>query len=272
MTPRPVAIRQIGAIARRDALVQLSYQLNLLLYLGTAVFGAFIAYFVAELVGDSELLEPYRGTYFDFVIVGLAITSYASLAVAAFNEQIRQEQSIGTLEVLLAGPARLSTLLSGGFVVPLILTTLEVALLLGIGIGVFGAGIGFSNLLLAVPVVVLTVLNFCALGIASAALIMLAKRGDPISGPLYQATLLLSGAIFPIEVFPGWLQAVSKATPGYYGVRGARDALLTDGGFAAIRSDLVVLALFAAVMLPVAVWIFARALSAAKRLGVLASY
>ncbi len=272
MIVRAISLRRAGAIARRDALVQVSYQFDLLLYLGTAVFGAFLAYFVSELVGESELLEPYRGSYFDFVVVGLALTSYASLGVAAFNAQIRQEQSAGTLEVLLSGPTRLTTLLLGGFIVPLALTTVEVALLIGIGIGLFGVGLSVSGILLATPIVALTVANFCAIGIASAALIMLAKRGDPISGPLYQATLLLSGAIFPIALFPGWLQAVSRATPAYYGVRGARDALLTDDGFSGLIDEIVVLAAFAAVLLPLSVWLFRRALGEAKRLGVLASY
>ncbi len=265
------AVRRMRAIARRDALLQVSYQFNLLFFVSTAFFSAFIAFFVSDLV-DSDLLAQYGGSYFDFVIVGLALTSYAGLGVAAFTDQIRQEQSAGTLEVLLGGPTGIGTLLAGGFIVPLALTTVEVAALIAVGVGVLGAGLSFQGVVLAAPIVILTVVNFCAMGIASAAVVLLVKRGDPISGPLYQATLLLSGAIFPIELFPAWLETVARLTPAYYGVRGMREALLTDVGFAGIVDELAVLTGFAVVVLPVAVMMFSRSIVAAKRYGVLGSY
>jgi ABC-2 type transport system permease protein len=266
------SLRQIRAITRRDALVQMSYQFNLLFFFSSAIFAAFIAYFVSELVGETEFLDQYEGSYFDFVLVGLALTSYASLGVAAFTDQIRQEQAAGTLEVLLSGPTRLGTLLVGGFVVPLALTTVEVGALIGLGVGLFGAGLTIEGVLLSVPIVALTVLNFCAMGVVSAAVVLLVKRGDPISGPVYQATLVLSGAIFPVELFPRWLEVISRSTPGFYGVRGTREALLTDVGPRGIVDEIAVLAGFAAVSLPVAVWCFGWSIATAKRLGVLGSY
>ncbi len=266
------SMRRLRAIARRDALLQVSYQFNLLFFVSTAFFSAFIAYFVSDLVGDTELLAQYGGSYFDFVIVGLALTSYAALGVAAFTDQIQQEQGAGTLEVLLSGPTRLGTLLAGGFIVPLMLTTFEVAAVLAVGIGVLGVGLTLSGVMLSVPIVALTVANFCAMGIASAAVVLLVKRGDPISGPLYQATLILSGAIFPVELFPAWLETIARLTPAYYGVRGMREALLTDSGLAGIADELLVLSGFAVVLLPLAVLAFGRSIDAAKRYGVLGSY
>ena len=265
------SIRRMGAIARRDALLQVSYQFNLLFFVSTAFFSAFIAFFVSDLV-DSDLLAQYGGSYFDFVIVGLALTSYAGLGVAAFTDQIRQEQGAGTLEVLLGGPSGIGTLLAGGFIVPLALTTVEVAALIAVGVGALGAGLSLDGIMLSIPIVVLTVANFCAMGIASAAVVLIVERGDPISGPLYQATLLLSGAIFPIELFPAWLETIAMLTPAYYGVRGMREALLTDVGLEGIVDELAVLAGFAVVLLPVAVVMFNRSIVAAKRYGVLGSY
>ena len=143
--------------------------------------------------------------------------------VAAFTDQIRQEQGAGTLEVLLGGPTGLVTLLAGGFLVPLLLTSIEVGALVGVGVGLFGVGLTLGGVLLSIPIVALTVVNFCAMGIVSAAVVLLVKRGDPISGPLYQVTLVLSGAIFPVALFPSWLQTISHLTPAY--LRGARDCV-----------------------------------------------
>lgn len=260
------------AIARRDLLVELSYHFRLGLYLVGAFVSAFLAFYVSKLVGDPESLARYEGGYFDYVVIGLALTSYAALGVAAFTGQISREQAAGTLEVLLSGPTRLVTLLAGGLLVPLALSTLEVAMLVGVGVGLVGVGLSVSGILLALPVVVLTVANFCALGIASAAVILLAKRGDPVSGPVSQIVLLLSGAIFPVELFPGWLEAVCRVNPAYYGVRGMHEALLTDVGFSGLLDEVAVLTAFACVSIPVSVWLFASAVGRAKRLGILASY
>ena len=265
-------LRRIRAVARRDLYIEVSYQFRLAFHFVTIFASAFLAFYVSQLVGDSDLLRQFEGGYFEYVVLGLALTSYATLGVASFTAHITQEQSAGTLEVLLGGPTRLVTLLAGGFLVPLGLTTIEVALLVGVGVGWLGTGLSAAEVLLAVPVILLTVANFCAMGIASAAIVLLVKRGDPISGPLYQLTLLLSGAIFPVELFPAWLEAISRATPAYYGVRGVREAMLTQAGFAGIVDELAVLAAFAVVLLPAAVWLFAWSVAQSKRLGVLASY
>ena len=105
---------RLGAIARRDLLVELSYQFRFALFLVGAFVSAFIAFYVSELVGDPEQLAQFEGSYFDYVVIGLALTSYAALGVAAFTSQVTQEQGAGTLEVLLSGPTHLATLLAGG--------------------------------------------------------------------------------------------------------------------------------------------------------------
>jgi len=262
----------VAAIARRDLAIQISYHFQLALSLVGLAISAFLAFYVSKLVGAPQALSDYRGNYFDFVVIGLALTAYAGVGVSAFTAQVAQEQSAGTLEILLAGPSRLAVILAGGFVVPFGLTTIEVALLLLVGVGVIGAGLSGTGLLLAIPVVLLTVANFCALGIASAAIILLVKRGDPLSQPLFQVTLLLSGAIFPVSLFPGWLQAVCHLNPAYYGVTALRQALIGDPTPAQFLTNLAILAGFAAITLPAAVWLFAAALRQAKRLGVLATY
>lgn len=271
MTVRQTSAK-LMAIARRDALIQVSYQFDLFSFFTGALSAAFLAYYVGALIDGAEPLASYSGSYFDFVVAGIALTSYAGFGVSTFTSQMMSEQGAGTLEVLLSGPSRLGVLLAGGMAVPLLLTTIEAGLLVGVGIGFFGTGLSISGVLASLPIVAATVASFCALGFASAGLTLLAKRGDPISGPLFQLTLLMSGAVFPIELYPGWLEVLCRATPGYYGVRGLREALLTDGGAAATIDELIVLLGFGVVLIPLGLWTFGRAVSKAKALGVLSSY
>jgi ABC-2 type transport system permease protein len=75
-------------------------------------------------------------------------------------------------------------------------------------------------------------------------------------------TLLLypSGGMYPIAAFPRWLQAISIIDPFTYCVHGFKAILLKDGGFAAIRYDLLFLFVFGITTLLIATPLFKRTL------------
>jgi ABC-type multidrug transport system permease subunit len=65
---------------------------------------------------------------------------------------------------------------------------------------------------------------------------------------------------------------MAKLVPAYYGLQAMRSALLTGGGLTDIAGDLVVLAAFAAVLVPVSLVCFARAVRIARISGTLGTY
>ena len=65
-------------------------------------------------------------------------------------------------------------------------------------------------------------------------------------------SLLLSGALFPIENMPRPLQALARLVPARYLVHGLRGVLLKGSGLALLGPDLLALALFAAAILALA--------------------
>jgi ABC-2 type transport system permease protein len=69
-----------------------------------------------------------------------------------------------------------------------------------------------------------------------------------------------SGAVFPIVAFPKWLQAIATVDPFTYAIHGFQSILLKDGGFMAIRYDLVFLFAFGIGTLLIATPLFKRTL------------
>jgi ABC-2 type transport system permease protein len=69
-----------------------------------------------------------------------------------------------------------------------------------------------------------------------------------------------SGAIYPIEAFPRWLQGIAKVDPFTFAVHGFKSLLLKETGLAAILPDMLYLSLFAAIALGVATPLFKRTL------------
>jgi ABC-2 type transport system permease protein len=80
---------------------------------------------------------------------------------------------------------------------------------------------------------------------------------------------LLGGSVFPVAELPSWLEPVARIVPLRYAFDGARDALFRGTGWA---PDAALLLLFGAIGLPLAVWLFGRALTIARRAGTVAQY
>jgi ABC-2 type transport system permease protein len=69
-----------------------------------------------------------------------------------------------------------------------------------------------------------------------------------------------SGAVYPIQAFPKWLQGIARIDPFAYAVDGFKCLLLKETSLTAVWSDMVVLTIFAAVTLGVAIPLFKRTL------------
>jgi ABC-2 type transport system permease protein len=95
--------------------------------------------------------------------------------------------------------------------------------------------------------------------------LMMVRVDDPLVpramfGILNTLLLYPSGGMYPIAAFPRWLRAISIIDPFTYCVHGFKAVLLKDGGFVAIRYDLLFLFVFGISTLLIATPLFKRTL------------
>ncbi len=263
---------RVRAVTRRDFTTERSYQFRYVMMGIQFIVTAVVTFHVSKLIISPPSLAEFRGGYFDFAMIGLTVTSIAGLGVSTFNSNITREQSLGTLEVLLATPTPIGVLMAGSLVLPMVITCFDLILYLGVGVGVIGVGLNVSGVLLAIPALALTLATFCAFGIMSAGVVVLVKRGDPISGPLMQLTGILSGALFPVEVFPKPLELLARVFPAYYGINAVRESLIGSGSIRDVGPDLLVLTGFTVVLIPLSIVVLKRCLRTARRTGTLGNY
>ncbi len=143
---------------------------------------------------------------------------------------------------------------------------------LAVGGLVFGAPMGRANVGVALLALLLSLLAFSGLGIISASIILVTKRGDPVTFLLASLSTLLGGVYYPVAVLPAWLQALAALRPLTHALRALRLALLEGAGLAEVAPNLAMLALFALVVLPGGVWAFRWALRRARSDGTLTQY
>lgn len=262
------------AFLRRDWRLQLSYRFSFLLQFFGIFFNLLVFYFLSKLVGDSAApyLEPYGGNYFAFVLIGLAFSGYFGVGLNSFAANLREAQTTGTLEAMLMTPTRLSTVIMSSSIYDYGFVTFQVFVYLALGGLLFGVQLDKGNTPAALVVLVLTIIAMTSLGIIAASFIMVLKRGDPVTLLISSLAVLLGGVYYPIQLMPQWLQQLSRLLPITYSLDAMRRTLLADASFQDVMPDIIALAIFGIVLVPVSLLVFRYAVHRAKVDGSLAHF
>lgn len=262
------------AFLKKDFLVQTSYKFDFITQFIGIFLSTILFYFVSKLVGNaaSPYLKPYGGDYFAFVLIGIAFSSYLSIALSSFSTAIQGAQISGTLEALLVTQTSVTTIILSSSLYSFLLTSLRVVLYLLLGAFVFGVKMDAAGIPIAFLLLVLTMVAFSSLGIISASFIMVLKRGDPFMWIFTNASWFLGGVYYPIDVLPSWLKKFSYFLPITYAMDGMRLALLKGYSLFQLKYHILALLLFCVIMLPLSVAIFIFAVKKTKKDGSLTHY
>lgn len=262
------------AFVKRDASLAISYRLSFLLQFLGIFFTVATFYYLSTLVGGAmaEHLEGYGGEYFPFVLLGLALSTYMMLGLQNFSAKIREAQMMGTLEIMLLSPTRLSTILLASSLWAYLFGSLRVIVVLLLGAIVFGVSFAQANIPAALVILLLSVTSFAGIGMISAAIVVVLKKGDPIAWAFNGLSALFAGVFYPVAVLPDWLQGFSALLPLTYALNAARLVVLQGYSLYEVRFDILALVCFSAVLLPLGLLCFRFAVKRAKIEGSLVQY
>lgn len=262
---------QIRAFAIRDFQLAISYRLAFFLRCLTILIVVTIFYYVSRIfTGRAELFTNWRDPLAAW-ITGLAVLNYFMTNFSSLANAIRSEQLQGTLESVLMTPISVPGLIVASSTLDFIAATFYSSLYLIFGAVFFGVTYQGSYLL-AFLILILTTLVFASLGILSASFAMVFKKADPVAVLLGTGTAVFSGVFFPPQLLPETMQKISKLLPATYGLTAIRGVLIENNGLNEARGPIVTLLTFLAVLLPLSIWIFSRAVRRAKREGSLIQY
>jgi ABC-2 type transport system permease protein len=260
----------VGAFLRRDWSITRSYRLPFILDGFYGVLQLAVYYFISRTFhGVAAADLGGAPNYFAFAAVGAVITAVVNSASDGLANRVREEQLSGSLEALMTQPLSSVQLCAGFTAFPFAFAFVRAAVYLLI------AGVWMHLDLtrtdwVGVAVVFGTAgMALASVGILAGAVVLVVKRGALLSGMALFAMTILSGAVFPVSSLPGWLAAIGDVLPLRYAFDGARQALFEGSAWG---SEALTLIGFTVVGLPVAVWIFGRALDWARRGGSLGQY
>jgi ABC-2 type transport system permease protein len=111
----------------------------------------------------------------------------------------------------------------------------------------------------------LTVVSVTAFALISMMFLLMVRVSDPlmpraIFGVLNTLLYFPSGAVYPQQGFPRWMQYIAAVDPFTYAVHAFKSLLLKNTGFSAITYDLMYLMVFTVVAMSAATLLFRRTL------------
>jgi ABC-2 type transport system permease protein len=262
-----------AAFLRRDWRINISYRASFALELATMLFSLALFFYLGHLVNNPAFAasQDLSGGYFAFAAVGMALVRMIQISLTAFSLKLREEQTTGTFEVLMATPNRPALVVLASAAYDLIRATLSAVVVIVAAVVIFGVTLDTSPGSLAVVAVALVgcIALFASLGVAVAAFTVVFKRSTALLGLVVAGVSLLGGAYFPLSVLPEPLESIAKILPFTWALDVVRAALL---GGTVDPLQLAGLFVAAAVFLPIALALFAAALKRARRTGTLGQY
>jgi ABC-2 type transport system permease protein len=258
------------ALTRRDYSAFTSYRFAIGFDLLYGVIDLFVYFFISQTFkGASTADLGGAPTYFAFALVGIVMTLVVSAASATIGFRLREEQLTGTLETLVAQPIRSWQIALGVTVWPFAFALVRAAFFLLLAELVLDVDFSDASWAGVFLVLLSAGLALVGLGVLLGALVIAFKRGNNIIGFISLALGFAGGAFFPLSVLPSWLEFLGKLVPTRFIFDGMRASLYGRGGWS---HDALVLLVYSAVGLPLALWAFSRALDYAKERGSLAEY
>jgi ABC-2 type transport system permease protein len=258
------------ALVRRDYLVQRSYRMAFVLDVFYGVINLLVFFYISQTFDGASTADLGGApSYFAYASIGIAITIVLQAASGGLAHRIREEQLTGTLEALSAQPVTVPELAFGLAAFQFGFGMIRAAFYLLLSALMFGVSFAQADWVGFVTVLVTSGAALAGIGVLLGAVVLVMKRGEVLTGALTFAMGLVSGAFFPVDVLPSWIQPLSKIVPTLYAYDGLRSAIFEGEGWA---GDALALIAFAAVGLPLGIWCFGRSLLHSRRAGTISQY
>jgi ABC-2 type transport system permease protein len=186
-------------------------------------------------VSGAELIVPGMAVMFAFFGVGFIGTAFFAEHGWKTWDRLRASQA-STVEIVL-----------GKILPSALLMLIQLIALFIIGIVVFGMTIHGSLLGVAI------MMGACIAVLVAFSILLTAvlKTANQAMAVVNLAAMVLAGmggAMAPVDVLPGWAQAIAPLSPAYWMLKGFREVILEGKGAEATFGPAAVTLLFAAVM------------------------
>jgi ABC-2 type transport system permease protein len=202
------------------------------------------------------------------LLIGAVIWAYLGIIFEILTETVQWERWEGTIEYTFMAPLARPVHLAGMGVFAVVYGVVRAAFLFFVVAAMFGLALPQANFWSAVLILAVASVSFVGIGMMTAVLPLISPEKGVQLGFIAQGILLVvSGVYYPVDVLPGWMQALATISPATYALEGIRAAILDGAGVADVWDDIWPLLLIGVVAVPLGLEVFRRGERYAKRHG-----
>lgn len=159
-------------------------------------------------------------------VLGGGVLGMWASSLFSSSSSVSFDRINGTFEPMLGSSTRIITVLGGRSLWNTLIGLLNAFIVFLIAELMFGTGMSVANPLLFFLTLLMTMLSLSSVGLLISTLFVLTRKGGTISQILEYPLYVLSGALIPVSVLPGWMQPISFALAPTWGVDAIKFAAL----------------------------------------------
>ena len=216
--------------------------------------------------------------WLSFALVGVATANYLWMCISRLSHSLQHEVREGTLEPIITSLINMRSYIIGQSIRGFLVSGYFMLGVMVVGLLILKVPlvINFGTLLSFVAIILLMVFSYAGIGMMAAGLILVYKKGDPLTFLFASLTEFLGGVLFPLkylESFPV-LYALAWLMPYTYALDAARRILLNGVILVSpsVLPDVVVLIIYAVIFIPIGLRVFKWGVNRIRFEGTVATY
>ncbi len=196
-------------------------------------------------------------SYFDFIAPGIMAMTVMMSVMTGLPVAISQEKEIGTMDGMMVAPINRLSIILGKTLGQTARGLIQGVIILILAAGLFGVAIQ-GSILLVFALLLLGVFSFVGLGIVITSFTKDQETAQMLMMTLMFPMMFLSGVFFPIQQMPWYMQDIASFLPLTYASNALRKVMVLGAGIPQIYNELIILVVFGAIMIAIAVPVFRR--------------
>jgi len=213
-----------------------------------------------------------------FALVGVATANYLWMCISRISHSMQHEVREGTLEPVISSMIRMRSYILGQSIRGFLISGYFMIGVLLVGVFVLKAPLvmTFETIGAFTVILLMMIASYIGIGIMAAGLILVYKKGDPLTFLFASITEFLGGVLFPLKYLQNFplLWWFAWLMPYTYALDAARKVLLTGATLTSlpVLKDLTVLAIYTVLFIPVGLWVFRWGCNKIRAEGTVATY
>ncbi len=270
---------QTWAIFWANLKIFLSYRTWVITETMSTVASIIMYSFIGLQIKPEQIVEAgYGSSWLAFALIGVASSNYLWMCISRLSHSIKHEIQDGTFEAIISSPVKLRSYVIGqsirGFLVSAYF--MVGALLVGTLLCGVHLVLNIQTVVSSIILLFLLVTSHLGIGIVAAGLILVYKRGDPLTFLFSAFIEFFGGVLFPLQLLDNYpiLSIVAWSMPYAHALEALRRVLLRGDTLLtlALFDDVAVLILYTLVFIPLGLLAFRWGYNKVRMEGTTASY